>query len=395
MAIQVLLPQMGLTMTRGTIAHWLKSEGEAVAKGEPLFVVETDKLTNEVASEADGILRKIIVQEGEEVPVQSLLAVIGTADEILSFEDVPAVQYTKSTSEPCTKTLLATEVTPLTAQRGERVKASPLAKKIAGKSKIDLAAIKGSGPDGRIVQRDVENIAIKQADKQNTRQSGTYRKRMSAMRRKIGKNMKQSWDNAPVVHYNRSADVTAMIELKNNFNKNKDKISYTDILVKLTSSVLMKYPYMNASIEGDSIVFHDYVNMGIAVALEEGLVVPVVKNTERKSIGEISAQIKDLAKQAREGILSPDNMCGGTFTITNLGMYGIESFTPIINQPESAILGVNAIVKAPVEIKGEIVMCPKMMLSLTADHRLIDGAVAAQFLNELCMWIENPWQLLL
>ena len=216
------------------------------------------------------------------------------------------------------------------------------------------------------------------------------RERMTSMRRVISKRMSQSWSTAPMVTFNRRADVGALAELKDALSKDGNKISYTDLLVKLAAVALTSYPSVNSSVDGDDIIYHDYANIGVAVALENGLIVPVVKNAGEKSVAEISSDIKSLAEKARAGKLSLDEMSGGTFTITNLGMFGIESFSPIINQPENAILGVNAIMKTAVEIDGEIVMRPLMMLSLTADHRVVDGAVAAAFLQRLCELIESP-----
>jgi len=202
--------------------------------------------------------------------------------------------------------------------------------------------------------------------------------------------MTQSWQTAPMVQFDRSVEVAAIAALKDELSDGDVKISYTDILVKLAAHALMEYPYVNSRIDGEEIVFHDYVNIGVAVALEDGLVVPVIKNAHLKSIPEISAELKTLAGKARDRRISMDEISGGTFTITNLGMFGIESFSPIINQPESAILGVNAIVKTPVEHDGTIEMRSKITLSLVADHRAIDGAVAAAFLQRLCGLIEDP-----
>ena len=219
---------------------------------------------------------------------------------------------------------------------------------------------------------------------------GQRRERMSPMRRVIAKRMTQSWQTAPMVHFDRSVEVAAISKLKDALSDGGTKISYTDILVKLAAQALLEYPYVNSRVDGDEIIFHDYVNVGVAVALEDGLVVPVIKNAHLKGIKEISEELKTLAVKARERRISMDEVSGGTFTITNLGMFGIESFSPIINQPESAILGVNAIVKTPVESDGVIVMRPKITLSLGADHRVVDGAVAAAFLQRLCSLIEDP-----
>ncbi len=222
------------------------------------------------------------------------------------------------------------------------------------------------------------------------------RQRLSAMRRAIAKNMSLSWTTAPTVTFNRSADVGALASLKDELSRDGQKISYTDILCKLVTVALQAFPYVNSSIDGNDVIFHDYVNMGVAVALDDGLVVPVIRDTQVKGIAAISKEVKDLAARARSGELNPDELTGGTFTITNLGMFGMESFSPIINQPESAILGVNAITKVPVQKEdGSIAMQSRIGLSLTADHRTVDGAVAAQFLQKVCKMIENPWQMLM
>ena len=217
---------------------------------------------------------------------------------------------------------------------------------------------------------------------------------MSTMRRIIAERMYNSWHTSPAVHFNIRVDTTRMQELRQQL-KPVANITYTDILVAITSRVLLQFPLLNGTVDGEEIILRNYVNMGVAVALEEGLLVPVVKYSHMKGLKEISDEIKDLSYKARNNQLTTDDITGGTFTITNLGMFGIESFTPIINQPESAILGVNAIVETPVVENGNVVIKPMMRLSLTADHRIIDGAVAAQFLAKLKEYLENPAMLLL
>lgn len=402
---EIKMPQLGLTMTEGIVTRWHKAEGDSVRKGEPLFDVETDKLTNTIESEADGILRKIYVTEGSEVPVQTVLCVIGDLSEAIAAP-APAPLSAPSPEAAAPE---QTSVKPDAAeQTGEkRIRVSPLAKRIARERGIDLSAVKGTGPGGRILSRDLPESqslqapaapdvpATPAATEQTETQDGVRRVPMSAMRKAIAKNMLHSWVTAPVVHYTRSADATALAELKALLARDGRKISYTDILIKLVAGTLMEFPLLNASIDGTTILFHDYVHMGIAVALDDGLVVPVIRNAHEKGIAAISAEVRALAERARAGALSAAEMRGGTFTITNLGMFGIEHFTPIINQPESAILGVGAIRDVAERDNGEIVMKPKMPLSLTADHRIIDGAVAARFLQDVCDRIENPWRMLL
>lgn len=425
------MPQLGLTMTEGVITKWLKAEGEPVQKGEPLYEVETDKLTNVVESEDDGVLLQIVAAEGEEVPVQGLLAYIGEPGEAVLMQkaeaelenDLGQAEALKAEAAKEAEALQLAAATIGAAQGTDgRIKASPLAKKIAAAEGVELALLAGSGPNGRIVADDVVRAAaqgVKVAAAKVEAQAeaaaevqkaaaqpaaaktagqdapGTRRERMSAMRRAIAKNMKLSVDTSPVVHYNVSADVTELAALKAKFAENGTKVSYTDILVKLVAIALTEYPYLNCSVDGDDVIYHDYVNMGVAVGLEDGLVVPVLHDAERKGITKISAEVRDLAKRAKEGGLTPDEMHGSTFTITNLGMFGMESFTPIINQPEVAILGVNSIVKTPCVVDGEVVVRPKMTLSLTADHRVVDGTLAAKFLQRICQMIEQPWKALL
>ncbi|MCC8166469.1 MAG: 2-oxo acid dehydrogenase subunit E2 [Planctomycetes bacterium] len=421
MASEIKMPQFGLTMTEGVIAQWLKKEGDPVKPGDPLYVVETDKLTNEVEAEVEGVLLKIVQPEGAEVPVQGVIAIVGAAGETVesapaaaaasTVPAAPVADTAPTAGEDMSKAGPGSTASPA----GGRIKASPLAKKIAAREGVDLTAVTGTGPGGRIVEKDVRVAASGQtggvprqarsapeaapapkADAVVVTGQPVRRQRLSAMRRAIARNMTASWTTAPVVGYNRSVDVTALGELKKTLSTDGRKISYTDILCKLVTNVLQDFPYVNSSLDGDDVIFHDYVNLGVAVALDDGLVVPVIRDAQSKGIGAISDAVRDMAKRARSGELTPDELSGGTFTITNLGMFGMESFSPIINQPESAILGVNTIVKQPVEMPdGSIVMRPKMNLSLTADHRTVDGAVAAQFLARVATLIENPWQMLL
>ena len=333
MASEIKMPQLGLTMTEGVVAQWLKKEGDAVKAGDPLFIVETDKLSNEVTSETDGVLLKIVQPEGAEVAVQGVIAIIGAPGEKVDIAPSPAPSTPDAAPAAAAPTAAAAS-TPAPAS-GDRIKASPLAKKIAAEKGINLASVAGTGPGGRIVQKDVlasgpaaAAPAAGAAMPAPLAQTGqpVRRQRLSAMRRAIARNMAASWSASPMVTYTRSADVSALGKLKNTLSGDNRKISYTDILCKLVTNVLMDYPYMNSSIDGDDVVFHDYVNMGVAVALEDGLVVPVIRDAQAKGIAAISAEVKDKAARARTGELTPDELSGGTFTITNLGMFGIEQF---------------------------------------------------------------------
>lgn len=410
---EVRMPQLGLTMEEGTIANWLKAEGDTVEVGDILCEVETDKLTNELPSEFSGVLRAIVAPVGEDVPVLGLLALIGSADEplIMPGESAPAAP---AQPESAAASAAVDDSQPATIKPSRRIRASGLAKKIAGARGIDLTDVIGSGPGGRIVARDVEAVAtapvvqaaaaVPAAEALAPEALATptaptapvstegRRERMTGIRRTIARRMTRSWTTAPVVTYDASADTTALTELKNAiFDDQGKKVSYTHLLAALVTKALLDFPLLNSSVDGDDLVFHDEVNLGIAVAIPEGLVVPVVKDAQRKGIGTLADEISELVNKAKNGELDPGDMQGGTFTITNLGMFGIESFSPIINMPEVAILGVNATVPTPVEIDGKIVLRPRMKLSLTADHRAVDGAVAAQFLSKVCALIEKPW----
>ncbi len=410
---EVRMPELGLTMEEGTIANWLKAEGDTVEVGDILCEVETYKLTNELPSEFSGVLRAIVAPVGEDVPVLGLLALIGSADEplIMPGESAPAAP---AQPESAAASAAVDDSQPATVKPSRRIRASGLAKKIAGARGIDLTDVIGSGPGGRIVARDVEAVAtapvvqaaaaVPAAEALAPEALATptaptapvstegRRERMTGIRRTIARRMTRSWTTAPVVTYDASADTTALTELKNAiFDDQGKKVSYTHLLAALVTKALLDFPLLNSSVDGDDLVFHDEVNLGIAVAIPEGLVVPVVKDAQRKGIGTLADEISELVNKAKNGELDPGDMQGGTFTITNLGMFGIESFSPIINMPEVAILGVNATVPTPVEIDGKIVLRPRMKLSLTADHRAVDGAVAAQFLSKVCALIEKPW----
>lgn len=428
MATAVLMPKLGLTMDEGTIVKWNFASGETVKKGDVLYALETDKMTNEVVADADGVLH-ILHPEGAVVPVTETVGVIaGAGEDVSSYVGGPP-------SAPATQPERAAQAASGAAKAGtgpeggrDRVWASPKAKAVAAEKGIELADVKGTGPQGLVTVRDlpvrpaapkVSPMATKVAAEkgiplESIRKDGRIMKqdvldrlppaagsgnvrrlRMSGMRKAIAKNMTASWTTVPAVTYDMQVDVAELTALKKMLEKSGQKISYTDILAKMTASALMAFPLVNSRIEGDEIVLHDYVNLGIAVALEDGLVVPVIAGADRKGIGEISAEIKRLSAKAREGRITLDETSGGTFTITNLGMFGMRSFSPIINVPESAILGVNAIAETPVAVEGEVVVRPLMNLSLTADHRTVDGAVAAGFMRRLCELIENPWQLLL
>ncbi len=433
MAEFIIMPKMGLTMTEGIISNWRKKEGDSVKKGDIIFDVETDKLTNEFDAKKDGILRKILVDNGT-VPVLAPVAIIGEGEEDISelLKQAGASAKEESTDE---KQDVNQDKKPaeFAVSRGGRVKASPRAKKIAQDLGIDISLVVGTGPDGSITEEDVRNYTEKEkkkvspaaavvADKlgvdinkiekdsrimkddvvkykmneelEKYASPQEFRRPMSTMRRVISERMLESKRISPEVSYNIKVDTTAMRHLREDV-KDEVKISYNDILIKIVSETLLEFPLLNSSVDGNEIITRNYVNMGVAVALTDGLIVPVVKYANAKGLKDIAKEAKELAEKARSNELSPDDLKGGTFTISNIGMYGIESFTPIINQPQAAILGINAIADEVKVVDGEIAIRPMMNISLTADHRVVDGAVAAEFMSRLKKYIEKPGFLLL
>ncbi len=432
MADVIVMPKLGLTMKEGKIAKWNKNEGEEIKEGEILLEVATDKLTNEIEANRSGIIRKLLVKEGDVVPCLEPIAIIGDKDEDIS-DLLPQTTVEEKKVESPQKISNKQEVKEK-KNLGNRVKISPIAKKLAQEKGIDIADITGTGPQGRITKADVEKylenkskvktspMAEKVARELNVNLSDInkdgrimkqdvldYNKKakflevadpmdervpMSQMRKVIAQRMSQSWETSPAVTFDIKVDITNLRRLKDKL-KNVHKVTYTDLLVKVLSKVLLEFPLLNCSIDGEELIFRNYVNIGVAVALENGLVVPVVKYANVKGLKEISSEIKELAFKAKNNELSSDHLTGGTFTITNLGMYGIDSFSPIINQPEVAILGVNTIEERPVLENGNLINKPFMKLSLTADHRAVDGAVAAQFLHRVKEYIEKPEMLIL
>ena len=439
MAKEIVMPKLGLTMTEGTVSKWLKKVGDEVKEGEPLFEVETDKLTNTIEASASGVLRHIFVEEGTTVPLFGKLAIVAAADEDISAlmgEAAPAA----AAAAPEAAAAAPAPAAPVRAP-GERIVAAPAAKKLAKELGIDLALVPGTGPTGRITLDDVKNYkpapaapAVEEEPKkkasplaaavakdlgidlekveakdrvlaedilrflENTREKAEAPEEaareelvpMNGMRKAIAKNMLNSHMTSPTVTANLSVDMSAMKAYREQLKSQDIKVSYTDLLVKFVAKALMEYPLLNCSVEDNKIRYKHYVNMGVAVALDNGLVVPNVADADKKSLTEISAEVKELAKLAREGGLPMEKLRGGTFTITNLGMYGIESFTPIINQPEVAILGVTTMEDRAVVRDGAVVIRPMMTLSLTFDHRVVDGSVAAEFLQRVKTLMENP-----
>ncbi|AOZ98644.1 dihydrolipoamide acetyltransferase family protein [Flavobacterium commune] len=415
--VVVTMPRLSDTMTEGTVATWLKKVGDSVAEGDILAEIETDKATMEFESFNEGTLLYIGIQEGNTAPVDSLLAIIGPAGTDISgiadnyvaggsTQAAPAAEETKAA--PATET--AAPVAQEAAADGKRILASPLAKKIASDKGIQLNQVKGSGENGRIVKSDIENFTPAAAAPQAAAsakaeaaaapapkpyvpagQIATEEIKNSQMRKIIAKRLSESLFTAP--HYNLVIEVTMDEAMKSRgiINSVPDtKVSFNDMVIKASALALKKHPKINSQWSADAITINYHVNIGVAVAVEDGLVVPVLPFTDGMSLSQIGASVRDLAGRAKSKKLLPSEMEGSTFTISNLGMFGITEFNSIINQPNSAILSVGAIVEKPVVKNGQIVVGNTMMLSLACDHRTIDGATGAQFLQTLKQYIENP-----
>lgn len=448
MATIVIMPKQGLMMEEGTITSWLKKEGEAVTAGEPLFEMETDKLTITMDAEASGTLLKILHPEGDVVPITQPIAVLGEPSEdisgLLGGGAAPAQATAPAETAPVqvmeVPTTPAVERTP-----GKRVFSSPRARLRADENGVDIAAVLGSGPDGLVIERDVNayiankpavtplaaNLAKAQgvdlsgisgsgpngkitvldlsgtaptpaaqaapAPAQQTAQQsrGTHMEKMSGMRKAISRNMLASKETNAQTNHRIKVDMTAAIVLRKQYKDLGIKVSYNDIIVRACAKALADMPIVNASVEGDSILYHDYVNVGTAVSVPGGLIVPVIKDADIIGLSGIAARSAELIEKAREGKLTDADYHGGTFTVSSLGMFDLDDFVAIINPPESAILAVGKIAKTPVVVtneEGEDVIAVKSMctLCLSYDHRIIDGAEAAKFLQKVKNYLQNP-----
>ena len=413
----ITMPRLSDTMTEGTVASWLKKVGDQVSEGDILAEIETDKATMEFESFYEGTLLYVGLNEGESAEVDSVLAIIGPegidvsglAKNYQAKEPAKDTTTTKSESvaetksEPVVKETSSNTSSPAktTSNKGGRIFASPLAKKMAEEKGIDLTTVSGSGENGRIVKKDIENYkptaqSVAGATFVPSGQEETEDVPNSQMRKVIAKRLSESKFTAPHYYLNVEFDMENAIAFRKQVNSIPDtKVSFNDIVVKACALALKQHPQVNSRWYDDRIQLNHHVHVGVAVAVEDGLVVPVVRFTNEQSLSQIGAQVKDYAVRARNKKLTPQEMEGSTFTISNLGMFGIESFTSIINAPNSAILSVGAIVEKPVVKDGQIVVGHTMKLTMACDHRTVDGATGAQFLQTLKGYIENPISMLL
>lgn len=408
----VTMPRLSDTMTEGTVATWLKKVGDKVQEGDILAEIETDKATMEFESFYAGELLYIGIKEGESAAVDSLLAIIGPsgtdvsgiAQNYKAGGNTPPAEASKNvTSSEASATTSKPSETQTTAstQSGGRVLASPLAKKMAAEKGIDLQQVKGSGENGRIVKADIENFNPQSvpAPQQTAQVTSTIAVGVeqheevanSQMRKTIAKRLAESKFTAPHYYLTIEVSMDNAIASRQYINSLPDtKVSFNDLVIKSVAMALKKHPKVNSQWKDQVTRLNKHVHIGVAVAVEDGLVVPVLRFTDQLSLTEIGAQVKDLAGKARNKKLQPAEMEGSTFTVSNLGMFGIEEFTSIINQPNSAILSVGAIIEKPVVKDGQIVVGNQMKLTLACDHRTVDGATGAQFLQTLKQYLENP-----
>ena len=411
----VTMPRLSDTMEEGTVATWLKKVGDEVEEGDILAEIETDKATMEFESFQSGTLLHIGLNEGESAKVDALLAIIGpsgtdvssVAENFKLGENTEKVEDNPKKAEAPKTEVKETIVTQSTVEMSQkntastsnngRVFVSPLAKKMASEKGINLSQVNGSGENGRIIKRDIENFTPSAqpsalvAKFVPTGQEDFDEVPNSNMRKAIAKNLAKSKFTAPHYYLNVEFDMENAIAFRAQYNSLPDtKISYNDMIVKACALALRQHPQVNSQWFDDKMILNNHVHIGVAVAVPDGLVVPVVKFANEQSLPQINTAVKDYARRARDKKLSLDEMEGSTFTVSNLGMFGIESFTSIINQPNSAILSVGAIIQKPVVKNGEIVVGNTMKLSMACDHRTVDGATGAQFLQTLKGYIENP-----
>jgi pyruvate dehydrogenase E2 component (dihydrolipoamide acetyltransferase) len=449
MITKVVLAKLSPTMEEGTVVKWSKQEGDPVKVGDVLAEIETDKANMEMEALGTGVLRKVLVPAGGKAPVGALIGVIADPDEDIApmiaeaaaaaAEVAPAAAVAPAPAAPPAAPAPSTASTPApapaapvaaapapapspvaaaataspAAAAGGRVKASPLARAIAAQKNVPLASVAGTGPGGRIVKRDVEGyLASPPAAGSSARAAASPAATrpavpvpsvppgtaipLTSMRRTIAKRLAESMYTAPHFYVTVEIDMDAAVSLREQLVRAEDvKVSYNDLVLKACAKALTRFPTVNASWTGEAIQTHAEVHLGVAVSLAEGLITPVVKNADRKHVVEISREVKELAGRAREKKLKPEEFMGSTFTISNLGMFDVTEFTAIINPPESAILAVGAVRKVPVVKDDQLAVGHRMKVTLSSDHRVVDGALAAQFLAEVRRLLENPVGLLL
>lgn len=409
MATPVLMPRLSPTMEEGVIAEWLKAEGDDVEAAELLCEIETDKASMEYEAPEEGKLIKILAEPGQTIAVDTLIAIIAEEDEDVDVDafikqhsgngapvtpDAPV----ETENEPAAETDQPNVTTPAPSDADHRVKASPLARAMAKDQNIDLSTVAGSGPNGRIIKKDIDHYQPAPAAAPSSTpvmmSDGPEfeDKRNSTMRNVIAKRLLAASNDAPEFYLTMEIDMQRVVDFRAQIKDAMPdaKITFNDIIIKATALALKKNPQCNASWQGDSIRFYRDVHMSVAVAIEDGLITPVIRHADKIGLAEISRQMKELAGRAKDKKLQPEEYTGGTFSISNLGMFGIEQFTSILNPPESGIFAVGAIIDKPIIKNGQMIPGKTMKITMTCDHRVIDGATGAQLLKDVKQILENP-----
>ena len=414
MATKVLMPRLSPTMEEGVIAEWLVQEGETVETSQLICEIETDKASMEYESPDEGKIAKILVETGQTIKVDTLIAVIVEEDEEIDLDDFIAKNQSNAAdtkTEEVVEEVSNTSEAPATSNNAKnstgssdsRLKASPLAKSIAKENNIDLSKVSGSGPNGRIIAKDLDNVSVGTSSESTVAASPSRRLfdsnesayedvKNSTMRNVIAKRLLESSQGAPEFFLTIEIDMKNAMAFRKQINSAYDdvKITFNDLVIKATALGLKKNPRCNGYWQGDSIRYFNDVHISVAVAIEDGLITPVVRNADQIGLAQISTEVKELAKRAKEKKLQPEEYTGGTFSVSNLGMFGIEQFTSILNPPESGIFAVGAIVEKAVVKDGQLAVGHTMKITMTCDHRVIDGATGAQLLKDVKTILENP-----
>ncbi len=410
MAKLVEMPKLGFDMAEGTLVSWVKAEGESIVKGEVLAEIETDKATVQVESTASGVVFKHLAPANTTLPIGTPIAVISEPGEQVNLEELlgsqaqpekktpPTPQQPGSAPEPEDEPLRQADAQPST----DFLMASPVARSMAAQHAIDLAAITGSGPGGRIVKRDVESALQARQQPKTARKpaeivpGSEQRVPVSRLRSAIGRRMQESNQSIPSFFITHNYDVGALLSTRKQMNddqKDEIKLSVNDFIIRATALALRQFPNINASLKDNEIIQHGNINVGVAVSLESGLLTVVIRNADQKPLEQIARESGQMAQRAREGKLRNEDVEGSTFTISNLGMFAVEDFVAIINPPEAAILAIGSARQEPVVVDDKVAIGWRMRATLSADHRVTDGAEAALFMQHLALYLEQPWRL--
>jgi pyruvate dehydrogenase E2 component (dihydrolipoamide acetyltransferase) len=406
MAETISMPKLGFDMAEGLLVRWVKQVGETINKGDVLAEIETDKATVEVESSATGVVLQLIADQGSMVPVNAPIAIVGNAGEKVS--DQLKVEGQKSDAAPQTQPIPAPVAQAVAPADGASIKASPLAKKIAKDNNVNLSAVQGSGPNGRIVRKDVEAALTSGQSTVSSKQSvqPTYQLPVTPedkvvsttkLRQAIGRRLVESKTTIPHFYVTHEYKMDALMDMRKQINAylpDNEKVSINDFIIKAAALSLRQFPNLNATIKGNEIIQFGHVNVGVAVTVPGGLMTVVVKDTDQKTMRQISGEIKAMAGRAREGKVKPEDVDGSTFSTSNLGMYDVEEFIAIVNPPEAAILAISSAREVPVVEGGQIKPGWRMKATISVDHRVSDGAEAAQFMQALAGFLENPVRML-